>query len=132
MTDIHPTAVVDGGARIGANVTVGPYSIVGAGVELADDVQASIQGSFDFAVSESGTMIYSTGAGGSVLGEGLVWVDRDEQVSEIDPRISSELQDIDNLALSPDGRFIALEGQEFEYGRVIHTFTHMLTFCIRR
>ncbi len=83
--------------------------LTGAGVELADGVQASLQGSFDFAVSENGTLIYSTGAGGSVLGEGLVWVDRDEQVSEIDPRISSELQDIDNLALSPDGRFIALE-----------------------
>ncbi len=38
MPTIHPTAVVDGGARIGANVTVGPYSIVGAAVELADGV----------------------------------------------------------------------------------------------
>ena len=38
MPDIHPTAVVDGGARIGANVTVGPYSIVGTGVELAEGV----------------------------------------------------------------------------------------------
>ena len=38
MPDIHPTAVVDGGAHIGANVTVGPYSIVGAEVELADGV----------------------------------------------------------------------------------------------
>ena len=38
MPDIHPTAVVDRGARIGANVTVGPYSIVGAEVELADGV----------------------------------------------------------------------------------------------
>ena len=38
MPDIHPTAIVDGGAHLGANVTVGPYSIVGAGVELADGV----------------------------------------------------------------------------------------------
>lgn len=38
MTDIHPTAFVDDGARIGADVTIGPYSIVGAGVELADGV----------------------------------------------------------------------------------------------
>ena len=38
MTDIHPTAFVDDGARIGADVTVGPYSIVGAEVELADGV----------------------------------------------------------------------------------------------
>ncbi len=38
MTDIHPTAVVDDGARIGANVTIGPCSIVGAGAELAEGV----------------------------------------------------------------------------------------------
>ncbi len=38
MPDIHPTAVVDGDARIGANVTIGPYSIVGAGAELAEGV----------------------------------------------------------------------------------------------
>lgn len=38
MTDIHPTAVVDDGARIGADVTIGPYSIVGAEVELAEGV----------------------------------------------------------------------------------------------
>jgi serine/threonine-protein kinase len=81
----------------------------GQGVELADDVQASLQGSFDFAVSENGTLIYSTGTGGSAGGEGLVWVDGDEQASVIDPRIASELSDIDNLALSPDGRFVALE-----------------------
>ncbi len=38
MPDIHPTAVVDDGAHIGANVTIGPYSIVGARVELAEGV----------------------------------------------------------------------------------------------
>ncbi len=38
MPDIHPTAFVDDGARIGADVTIGPYSIVGAETELADGV----------------------------------------------------------------------------------------------
>ena len=38
MPDIHPTAFVDDGARIGADVTIGPYSIVGAGVALAEGV----------------------------------------------------------------------------------------------
>ena len=85
--------------------------LTGAGVELADGVQASLQGSFDFAVPENGTLIYSTGTGGSAAGEGLVWVDGDEQASVIDPRIASELIDIDNLAFSPDGRFVALEVQ---------------------
>jgi UDP-N-acetylglucosamine acyltransferase len=33
---IHPTAVVDPGARIGAGVRIGPYSIVEAAVEIGD------------------------------------------------------------------------------------------------
>jgi UDP-N-acetylglucosamine acyltransferase len=31
---IHPTAVVDAGARVAAGVEVGPYSVIGAGVEI--------------------------------------------------------------------------------------------------
>lgn len=33
---IHPTALVDPGARIGANVSIGAYSIIGADVEIGD------------------------------------------------------------------------------------------------
>jgi len=32
--DIHPTALVDAGARLGENVTVGAYSVIGADVEI--------------------------------------------------------------------------------------------------
>jgi UDP-N-acetylglucosamine acyltransferase len=35
---IHPTAVIDKGATIGANVSIGPYCVIGAQVKLADDV----------------------------------------------------------------------------------------------
>ena len=35
-TDIHPTAIVDPGARLGAGVLVGPYCVIGAKVELGD------------------------------------------------------------------------------------------------
>ncbi len=35
-TKIHPTAIVDPKARLGAGVEVGPYAIVNAGVELGD------------------------------------------------------------------------------------------------
>jgi len=34
---IHATALVDSGARIGANVEIGPYSIIGADVEIGDN-----------------------------------------------------------------------------------------------
>ncbi len=33
---IHATAIIDAGARIGANVSIGPYSVIGAGVEIGD------------------------------------------------------------------------------------------------
>lgn len=39
MTNIHPTAIVEPGAEIGTNVTVGAYSVIGSTVALHDDVQ---------------------------------------------------------------------------------------------
>jgi len=38
MTEIHPTAIVEDGAVIGERTRIGPYSIVGPNVELADGV----------------------------------------------------------------------------------------------
>jgi UDP-N-acetylglucosamine acyltransferase len=39
MAQIHPTAVIEPGAELAAGVRVGPYCVVGAKVELADDVE---------------------------------------------------------------------------------------------
>ncbi len=36
MSSIHPTALVDPSARLGADVTIGPYAIVGRGVTIGD------------------------------------------------------------------------------------------------
>src|SRR5262249_61749583 len=36
---IHPTAIISSRARFGANVTVGPYSIIGDHVTIHDDVE---------------------------------------------------------------------------------------------
>ncbi|HEB79117.1 MAG TPA: acyl-ACP--UDP-N-acetylglucosamine O-acyltransferase, partial [Rhodospirillales bacterium] len=38
MTGIHPTAQVAGGAKIGGNVSIGPYCVIGADVCLSDGV----------------------------------------------------------------------------------------------
>lgn len=38
-THIHPTAIVDDNAEIGANVSIGPYCTVGPNVQLGDGVQ---------------------------------------------------------------------------------------------
>jgi UDP-N-acetylglucosamine acyltransferase len=35
-TQIHPTAIVDPGARLGENVAIGAYAVIGAGVEIGD------------------------------------------------------------------------------------------------
>ena len=35
-TTIHPTALVDAGARLGDNVEIGAYSVIGGGVEIGD------------------------------------------------------------------------------------------------
>src|SRR5664279_2998162 len=39
MAKIHPTAIVEDGARLGADVTIGPYAMVGRDVALADGVR---------------------------------------------------------------------------------------------
>ena len=39
MTNIHETAVVSGDARLGVNVSIGPFSVIEAGVTLHDDCQ---------------------------------------------------------------------------------------------
>ena len=36
---IHPTAIIDPKAKLGANLRIGPYSIIDAGVELGDDCE---------------------------------------------------------------------------------------------
>jgi len=39
MTNIHPTAVVEPGARIAASARIGPYCVVGSKVQLGEDVE---------------------------------------------------------------------------------------------
>ena len=38
MSDIHPTALIEGGAQLGENVSIGPYCVVGSDVALGDGV----------------------------------------------------------------------------------------------
>lgn len=39
MSQIHPTAIINDGAQIGANVNIGPYCIIGEKVKLGDGVK---------------------------------------------------------------------------------------------
>jgi UDP-N-acetylglucosamine acyltransferase len=49
-SSLHPTAIVDPGAKLGANVTVGAYAFIGAQVELGEGCRvghhASLEGPF--------------------------------------------------------------------------------------
>ncbi|WP_428525876.1 acyl-ACP--UDP-N-acetylglucosamine O-acyltransferase [Roseibium sp.] len=39
MADIHPTAIIEDGAKIGAGVRIGPYCVIGSQVTLGDNVE---------------------------------------------------------------------------------------------
>jgi UDP-N-acetylglucosamine acyltransferase len=39
MADIHPTAIIEDGATIGAGVRIGPYCVIGSQVTLGDNVE---------------------------------------------------------------------------------------------
>ena len=41
MSTIHPTAIVHARASLGAGVSIGPYSLIGEGVVLADEVEVA-------------------------------------------------------------------------------------------
>ena len=38
-SSIHPSAIIDSGAKLGSGVAIGPYCVVGADVTLADGVK---------------------------------------------------------------------------------------------
>jgi serine/threonine-protein kinase len=73
--------------------------MTGAPVTIAENVQVDgLSGSGQFAVSHSGTLIYSPGGGAG--GEQVVWVDRAGRMTPVD---SSWRGQYSAVALSPDG-----------------------------
>ena len=47
MTNIHPTAIIEKGAELGADVKIGPYCVVGPNVKLGDKVELKSHVAFD-------------------------------------------------------------------------------------
>jgi serine/threonine-protein kinase len=76
--------------------------VTGPSVALVEGVAVTGTGSSQFALSESGTLLYRTGAGS--LSE-LVWVTRSGQVEPVDPGWPGEFG---SPVLSPDGRRVAV------------------------
>ena len=72
-------------------------------------MRPSLQGSVEYALSETGTLIYQTGSV-QLAGEAtLAWVDQNGVTEIIDTPGASGFSDIHNLALSPGGRYVAVE-----------------------
>lgn len=59
QTKIHPTAVIDPAAQIGANVAIGPYCVIGPKVKLGDGVRLLSHVAVDGVTSiGAGTVVY--------------------------------------------------------------------------
>ena len=67
MLDIHPTAVIENGAQIGAGVQIGPFCVVGPRVRLADGVvlKSHVAIAGDTAIGE-GTVVFPFASIGEV------------------------------------------------------------------
>jgi DNA-binding SARP family transcriptional activator/Tol biopolymer transport system component len=78
--------------------------ITGEPIALTPGIEAGFFGSADLAISATGTLVYSTGAGQGR--QELVWVTRDGKVDTVDPDWSGDL--IGSPALSPDGKRVAV------------------------
>jgi eukaryotic-like serine/threonine-protein kinase len=76
--------------------------LLSAPVPVLQEVQAEgANGTVQFGVSQSGTLVYQGGAGGLT---NLVWVDRAGGRTPVDTALKGEVQ---NVAISPDGSRIA-------------------------
>ncbi len=92
-------------------------TLTGPPVALASDLTDGGAGSALFAVSDDGSLLYSTSddpqSGG---GENMAWVDRAGAATVLDSRLAVDAGDFDDLSLGPDPRYIAAQVQTGEDG----------------
>jgi Tol biopolymer transport system component len=100
----HLIYVLANGSMVGVRFDLGRLAVTGEPFAIANEVATRVFGAVDLAVSENGTLIYSTGSqveGGSEL----VRVARDGSAVVLDSTLPNNMQ---TMALDPDGTRMAL------------------------
>jgi hypothetical protein len=90
------------GALMAAPFDVRRLEVTGPSVPLVEGVQVKTTSASQFALSESGTLLYATGGRGVAE---LVWVNRAGEAAPVDPEWTGAFYD---PALSPDGTRLAV------------------------
>jgi serine/threonine-protein kinase len=98
----HIVYATAAGTLMAAPFDVRRLEVTGPSVALIEGVAVGANSNSQFALSESGTLVYATGAGS--VSE-LVWVSRGGLVEPVDPAWTGEFG---SPALSPDGRRLAV------------------------
>ena len=110
----HLLFIDDAATLLAAPFDVESLELTGAAVPVAEGLAVLVSGLGFFAVSQTGTLVYRTGA--AVFASGTpVWVERDGTAREIDPgwTVGTEATS-SSLALSPNGDRLAISIQNPE------------------
>ncbi len=110
----HLFYVTAAGVLMAAPFDETTLAVTGGAVAIGDGLQIGFMGSADLAVSQTGTVLYTTGDLYRRTNAELVWVERDGSAEAIDPGWT---EDFRQPALSPDGTRLAVsvrEGEEQE------------------
>lgn len=102
--------VADGSRLVAARFDPAQAALLAEPVLVASDVPVGSYGYANFAVSESGTLMYLAQAG-SEAPEDLVWVDRQGREELVDPSLRDRFTEYGGIALSPDGQRLAIEAR---------------------
>jgi len=93
------------GTLLAAAFDLRRLEVTGPSTPILDGLRVDVNGYSEFAVSESGTLVYRPGGAGP--GEAApVWLGVDGSEEVLDPRLSA---DIEALSISPDGTKIAFD-----------------------
>ncbi len=105
----HLLVVTAEGNLLAAPFDASSLKLRGTAVPLIEGIGVKAFGAADLAVSATGTLVYGGGAAGLEFGTwSPIWVERGGKETEVQPGWTVELPAGRGLALSPDGRKLAL------------------------